>query len=104
MIDMTEITLALISLAGALITAFLVPYIRKNTTAKQREEINEWIYIACTAAEQIYSGVGQGKVKKQYVLNFLQSKGVKLDDASVTAMLEAAVYALKNVWLTEVEE
>ena len=66
-------------------------WVKSKTTAAQREEINSWVKIAVTAAEQIYSGVGKGKEKKAYVLKFLEEKNLKIDEKSVDMMIESAV-------------
>lgn len=81
-------------LAGAIITCVLVPYIKSKTTAEQQKEINAWVKIAVSAAEQIYTGSGRGEEKKAYVLEWLRSHGVTVDDEKLDAMIEAAVYEL----------
>lgn len=91
MTDITPIVNAVIALAAALVTAFVIPWIKSKTTAAQREEIDAWVQIAVTAAEQIYKGSGRGEEKKEYVLNFLKGKGFEVDTASVNLMVESAV-------------
>ena len=91
MTDITPIVNAVIALAAALVTAFVIPWIKSKTTAAQREETNAWVKIAVTAAEQIYKGSGRGEEKKEYVLNFLKGKGFEVDTASVNLMVESAV-------------
>ncbi len=91
MTDITPVVNAVIALVAALVTAFVIPWVKSKTTAAQREEINSWVKIAVTAAEQIYSGVGKGKEKKAYVLKFLEEKNLKIDEKSVDLMIESAV-------------
>ena len=86
--DITPVVNAVIA---AVVTAFVIPWVKSKTTAAQREEINSWVKIAVTAAEQIYSGVGKGKEKKAYVLKFLEEKNLKIDEKSVDLMIESAV-------------
>ena len=52
--------------------------------------------IAVAAAEQIYTGSGRGEEKKAYVLEWLRSHGVTVDDEKLDAMIEAAVYELSQ--------
>lgn len=52
--------------------------------------------VAVTAAEQIYVGSGRGSEKKQYVLEFLNSKGFTVDTNVLDNLIESAVYAMKN--------
>ena len=89
--DITPVVNAVIALAAALVTAFVIPWVKSKTTAAQREEINYWVKIAVTAAEQIYLGAGKGKEKKKYVLDFLAEKNLKIDEESVDLMIESAV-------------
>jgi len=94
--NITPIVEALFGLIAAIITVLVIPYIRSKTTAQQQAEINAWVKIAVNAAEQIYDGVGRGAEKKAYVLAFLMEHGMTLDEAKLDAMIEAAVYDLKN--------
>lgn len=89
--DITPVVNAVIALAAAVITAFVVPWIKSKTTVTQREEIDAWVKTAVTAAEQIYRETGKGKDKKAYVLKFLEEKNLKIDEESVDLMIESAV-------------
>lgn len=94
--NITPVLEALLALAAAVITVFVVPYIKSRTTAEQQANINKWTQTAVAAAEQIFSGTGMGEKKKAYVLEFLKQKGITVDEAALDAMIEAAVYALKK--------
>mgnify|MGYP000000648123 CR=1 FL=1 len=101
---MTNITIiieAAFALIAAVITAIVIPYIKSKTTAQQQAEINAWVKIAVSAAEQIYNGSGRGEEKKAYVLNWLAEHGITLDEARIDALIEAEVYELKHGMLTE---
>ncbi len=100
--DITPVVNAVIALAAALVTAFVIPWVKSKTTAAQREEINAWVKIAVTAAEQIYSGSGKGKEKKKYVLDFLAEKNLKIDEESVDLMIESAVKEMNAAFGKEV--
>ena len=43
----------------------------------------------------IYVGAGRGEEKKQYVIDFLNSKGFTLNTAEIENLIEAAVLELK---------
>jgi len=92
--DITEITNTVITLAVMIITAFLIPVIKQKLTAEQRETLNAWVNIGVKAAEQVFTETKQGKSKKQYVLNFLKSKGYNINSDEVDLMIEAAVNKL----------
>ena len=94
MFDITTIIEALFALIAALITAVVIPYIKSKTTAQQQAEIYAWVEIAVSAAEQIYTGSGRGKEKKEYVLEWLAQRNITVDAGKLDAMIESAVYDL----------
>lgn len=96
MIDITSIVNAVIALLAAVVSTFLVPWIKGKVEAQKLEKVADWVTIAVSAAEQIYNESGMGEKKKQYVLDFLEDKGLTVDINSVDAMIEAAVYGLKE--------
>lgn len=96
MIDLTQIIVALIGLLSALISAYLVPYIKTKTTYAQRQNALMWTKIAVQAAEMIYKQSGMGEVKFDYVRNFLEQKGFTLDEQEVKALIESAVLEMQN--------
>lgn len=91
MIDITPIINAVIALAAAGVTVFLIPWIKSKTTDEQRKELLEWVKIGVAAAEQLYKGQGRGEEKKKYVLEFLASMGFTVDEEAINAAIEAAV-------------
>lgn len=96
--NITPIVNSVIALAAALVTAFIIPWIKSKTTAAQREEVSEWVKIAVTAAEQIYRETGKGEEKKAYVLKFLEEKNLKIDEESVDLMIESAVKTMNEAF------
>ena len=95
MIDITTIIEALITLIFAVITAFLIPWIKTKISNEKLAEISEWAVIAVQAAEMIYNQAGMGQKKKEYVEQFLAEKGFKIDAESIDALIEASVLELK---------
>lgn len=94
--NITPIAEAVFALVGVVITAVVIPYIRSRTTAQQRAELNAWVRIAVSAAEQIKKGSGRGSEKKAYVLEWLSAHGVTVDEDKLDALIEAAVYELNS--------
>lgn len=94
MIDLTTIMEAVITLIIAVVSAFVIPWLKRKISAGKLAEISEWVQIAVTAAEQIYNGPGRGEEKKAYVLKFLTDKGYTVDMAAIENLIEAAVYEL----------
>ena len=94
--DITPVMEAVAALLAAVITAVVIPNIKTKTTTDQQRQINTWVQIAVSAAEQIYNGPGRGEDKKKYVVEWLRQHGVTVDADKLDAMIEAAVYDLKN--------
>ncbi len=94
--DITPVMEAVAALLAAVITAVVIPYIKTKTTTDQQRQINTWVQIAVSAAEQIYNGPGRGEDKKKYVVEWLRQHGVTVDADKLDAMIEGAVYDLKN--------
>ena len=93
--DVTDIIEAVVVLISALITTFLLPYIKLKLSDEKRQKLIFWIETAVKAAEQIY-GSKTGQQKKEYVVAFLLSKGIVADIDEVTALIESEVYKLTN--------
>lgn len=96
---LVKIILGVISLLGTIITVVLVPYLKSKTTEKQRDNIYTIVSLAVSAAEQIYFKPGEGKKKKEYVVNYLSSKGIKLTIEDLNIFIEAAVKELNLIQL-----
>ena len=94
--DMTKIIEAIITLLVALITIFVIPYIKSKLSANELAEIIKWVKIAVQAAEMIYKESGMGKEKKKFVENFLTEHGIKVDIEQLDALIESAVLELKK--------
>ena len=104
MIDLTPIMEAIIALVVAVITAFVIPWLKGKIDADKLEHIKLWVTVAVEAAEQLYNGTGRGEEKKAYVVKFLQEKGFTLDPDSLDKLIEAAVFNLPEyIGLIETE-
>lgn len=98
--DVTFMILKIVvSVAAALVSAYLIPYIRARTSQSTRDSVAEMVEIAVLAAEQTI-GDGQGKAKKEEVIAFvsrwLTEHGVKITDEQLDALIESAVYRMKK--------
>lgn len=97
MINWIELIIAILS---AVLTIVVVPWIREKTDAERRTALLNFVTIAVQAAEQMYTGSGQGTEKKRYVRDWLKKQGVDFEDADVwdqvDAMIESAVLELKK--------
>ncbi len=95
-VDLTQIIVAILTLAISMVSAFLIPYIKTKVTAEQFNTIKLWVQVAVQAAEMLYVGSGRGEEKKKYVLDFLKSKGFTLNMEEIENLIEAAVLELKQ--------
>ncbi|MCM1544272.1 MAG: phage holin family protein [Ruminococcus sp.] len=92
-IDITPILQVLLTLLSAIMTTCIIPLIKTRLTEEKQEKLKFWVEIAVKAAEQIY-GSKAGQQKKEYVVQFLLSKGIVFDVDEVSAMIEGAVFEL----------
>lgn len=101
-IDLTQIILAVIALIGAILTGFVIPWLKSKINV-ENGKINETqaallklaINTAVKAAEQLFNS-DEGQKKKAYVLDILKAQGYEVDQIALDAAIEAAVYNLKE--------
>lgn len=93
-----QIILAVIALLGTIMTAVVAPYVKSKYTESKRNEIYRYVEIAVLAAEQILKIQDpDGSKRKQYVIDFLNSKGFKLSPQELDTIIEAAVKELNFI-------
>lgn len=93
-----QIILAVIALLGTIMTAVVAPYVKSKYTEVKRNEIYRYVEIAVLAAEQILKIQDpDGSKRKQYVIDFLNSKGFKLSPQELDTIIEAAVKELNFI-------
>lgn len=93
--NITPIINAVIALIAALVSAFVIPWIKKKAAACDLEQMQSWTRIAVAAAEQLYTAL-QGDVKKQYVMKYLAEKGYNVSDEDIENTIESEVLRLHN--------
>jgi hypothetical protein len=93
--NITPVINAVIALLAALVTAFLVPWIKSKVGAQNMDQLLTWVDIGVAAAEQLYNST-DAREKKQYVLDFLKAKGYTVNTEDVENAVEAAVLRLHN--------
>ena len=106
MIDLTDIINAVLAVAAALITAFVIPWVRTyvmpwiaaNTTEKQRSLLCGLYKTAVFAAEQVY-GSGYGQDKLEYAKNYIREKGYTVDYDLIEATVKE--YFGHHLWEKE---
>lgn len=94
--DYTLLFEGVLTILFALITMYVIPWIKTKVSAEELTEIIKWVKIAVQAAEMIYKESGMGEEKKAYVKTFLEDKGIKYDERQINSMIESAVLELKG--------
>lgn len=93
LLDLTQIAEACITL---LIAVLGVVYTYFKQKANNADQLDRWVQIAVSAAEQAYKTYATDD-RKQYALDILQKQGLKVDWNKVDDMIEAAVNQLPSV-------
>ena len=94
--DYTLLFEGVLTILFALVTMYVIPWIKTKVSAEELTEIIKWVKIAVQAAEMIYKESGMGEEKKAYVKTFLEDKGIKYDKRQIDSMIESAVLELKE--------
>lgn len=93
--DYTQIISAVIALISALVSAFLIPWLKTKIDANKLQTIKTYVEISVKAAEQLYAAT-DGEEKKAYVINFLAEHGIRFDVSTIDQLIEAAVLQLHH--------
>ena len=80
--------------AAIAVVIFLVPFLREKLGAERAQQLENLIWQAVQAAEQLF-GAGNGAEKKAYVVEYLEARGV--DAEAVDADIEAAVLEVNEM-------
>lgn len=94
-INITELVQAIITIIAAIISIFVIPFIKGKVGDQNMTEFLRWVDIAVAAAEQLYDST-QGAKKKRYVLSYLETKGFTIAEEDMDLAIEAAVNRLHN--------
>ena len=100
LLDVTQIAEALLTL---LIAVCGVVYTCLRNKSSNADNLDRWVQIAVSAAEQAYK-TGVTDDRKAYAQDVLAKQGLKLDWGKVDEMIEAAVNQLPPVQRTESSE
>lgn len=97
--NLFDLILLLIPVLGAIITGFVVPFIREKIGAERLAKYEYWASQAVKAAEMLWRESGSGADKKQYVIEFLNEmfnkKKVVITEQQIEILVESAVKQMK---------
>lgn len=91
--DITNVFTAFIALLMAAISAFVIPWLRRQMAAEDLDDLLVWVEIAVAAAQQLYHSC-DGEKRLQHALGVLADKGFDINDKAVRSAVEAAVLKL----------
>ena len=86
-IDITDFVNALLSLCAAVVTGFLVPWLKAKASAAEMERLELCAEVGVKAAEQLF-GAGFGEEKLRYAESYLLERGIRVDRAAIEAKVQ----------------
>lgn len=95
MIDFTPLFEALVVLLTSVITVVIIPALRERYGNEKLEKAKSWVQIAVYAAEKMY-GAGNGDQKLAYAEQILAEHKIKLDTATIKAMVDAEIKKMEQ--------
>jgi len=98
----SAVLVALVGLAGVVLTSVVIPYIRTKVSAEQLQKVREIARLAVAATEQIAPGLEvQGREKYYEALRrageLAASVGIDVNDPVWDTLIEQAVHEMNNV-------
>ena len=98
--NLTSILLALLGLCSTIITAVVVPYMKTKLGSQKSSDLAKLVQIGVSAAEQIFTETKAGQKKKEWVLNWLKSQNIDVDNPllkeQIEALIESFCYGLNS--------
>lgn len=94
-----QIILMLIPILGAIVTGFIIPFIKEKIGTEKLAKYEYWAGLAVRAAEMLWKESGCGADKKQYVVDFLNKmfnkKKIVITEQQIEILVESAVKQMK---------
>lgn len=99
--DITMMILKIVvSVCAALITVYVVPYLKTLRQDKRYASLMDMVEVAVKAAEQTIKEPGQGDYKKAEVIAFVSDwmteHGIKISQEELSQLIECAVFSMKQ--------
>lgn len=98
--NLFEFIMGIISIFGAVITYFIIPYIKAGISSEKLGQYQEWAALAVKTAEMLWTETGHGADKKAYAADFLDglfnAKKKVLTKEQINILIESAVQELQH--------
>lgn len=96
----TQIMVGVIMILGAIITAFVVPWIRAQMSTEELIQLETYVAFAVRCANQIFTS-DQWKMKKTYVMEYVrritdEKLHISLTEDQIETIIEAVVNEVKH--------
>lgn len=95
-----QIILSLIPVLGAIVTYFVIPFLKEKINTEKLSQYKEWATLAVKAAEMLWPESGMGSDKKQFVVDYLNKmfneKKVVITEEQLNVLIESAVQELNK--------
>ncbi len=99
--NLFQVILTIIPVLGAIITYFVVPYMKATTESEKLNQYKEWAALAVKTAEMLWKETGHGEDKKAYVTAFLNdmfnAKKTVITKEQLHVLIEAAVKEMGGI-------
>lgn len=99
MVDLTTLTIAIIDICLAVITMYVIPWVKSKTSLKQQELISEISTVAVFAAQQLF-GAEELEAKKNYAMERVEAElkrhKIKLSTDDISTYIEGALKSIKT--------
>lgn len=101
-----KICVSVVSIACALITAYLVPYIKGHISQADFERVSKWVEVAVMCADQIYN-TEEFQKKKIYVFTYIKDLlkriNIEMSNDDIDVLIESIVNELHHGGKNEVK-
>ena len=99
--NLFNIILTFVPVICAIITYFVIPFIKSSISEKQLAQYKEWAKLAVKTAEMLWRETGHGEDKKAYVVSFLNDmfnkNKVVITEEQINILIESAVKEMKEI-------
>lgn len=95
-----QVILTLIPVLGAIVTYFIVPFLKTKIGNEKFVQYKEWAILGVRAAEMIWRETGHGADKKAYVVDFLNDlfnkNKVVITEEQINVLIESTVQEINK--------
>lgn len=96
-IDLTPLVQAVITLTAALISAYLIPYLKAKLGTARFDKLLKYAKAGAKAAEQLMkNGTIKPEERFDHVVKYLEKKGFYLDADEIETLIESVVFDLPH--------